>query len=115
VIDVRGDRATSESYFLAIHTIAAGEAAIGKVFGETYLAAQRAAGHLDRRHEYLAAGRYLDELEKRDGVWRIFRRKMTNEWGACRPESMVAEGLPAAFSVTGRRDREDPVYRLLVG
>ena len=115
VIEVRGDRATSESYFLAIHTVAAGEAAIGKFFGETYLATERAAGRLDRRHEYLCSGRYLDELDKRDGVWRIARRKMTNEWGVCRAENMVAEGIPAAFTTTGSRDRGDPVYRLLLG
>ena len=115
VIDVRGDAAAAESCYLAIHTVAAGEAAIGKFFGETYLAEQRKAGRLNGRHEYVCAGRYLDELAKRDGVWRIVRRKMTNEWGACRPESMVSEGIPGAFTVTGRRDREDPVYRLLLG
>jgi len=115
VIDVRGDEAACESYFFATHTVAAGEAAIGRFFGETYLAAERAAGTLDRRHEYVCAGRYLDQLAKRAGVWRISRRVMTNEWGSCRPESMVAEGIPGAFTVTGRRDRDDPVYRLLAG
>ncbi len=115
VIDVRGDEASAESYYLAVHVIAAGEGPIARFFGERYLAEQRAAGNLDRRHEYVCSGRYLDALAKRDGVWRIARRKMTNEWGACRPESMVAEGIPAAFTVTGSRDRSDPVYRLLGG
>jgi hypothetical protein len=115
VIDVHDVEATSESYYLAIHTIAADEAAIGRFFGATYLEEQRAARRLDRRHEYVCAGRYLDRLAKRDGVWRIARRKMTNEWGVCRPEQTVTEGVPGAFSVTGSRDRDDPVYHRLFG
>ncbi len=115
VIEVRGDRACSESYYLAVHTVAAGEGPIARFFGETYLQEQRAAGRLDQRHEYLCCGRYLDELHKRAGAWRIFRRKMTNEWGVCRPESTVTEGIPGAFTTTGSRDRQDPVYRLMLG
>jgi hypothetical protein len=114
VIDVRGEKAAAESYYLAIHTIAAGEASIGKFFGESYLAAEHSAGRLDRRHEYVCAGRYLDKLEKRDGVWRILRRKMTNESGVSRPETNASEGIPGAFMAAGRRDREDPVYGLLL-
>jgi ketosteroid isomerase-like protein len=112
VIEVRGDTATSESYYLATHSIAADEAAIEKWFGPAYLAAQRAAGTLSQRHEYVCIGRYLDELSRRDGAWRISRRRITNEWGSSRPESSVREGIPAAFAVTGRRDRQDPVYGL---
>jgi hypothetical protein len=115
VIEVRGDEAAAESYYLAIHTIAAGEGPIAKFFGETYLERQRAAGLLGDRHEYLCSGRYLDELCKRDGVWRILRRQMTNEWGTCRPESTVTEGIAGAFTTSGRRDRQDPVYRLMLG
>lgn len=115
VIEVQGDKASSEAYYMAIHTVAAGEAAIEKFFGKSYLEAQRAAGSLGQRHEYLCSGRYLDELHKRDGAWKVFRRKMTNEWGVCRPERSVSEGIPAAFTMTGSRDSQDPVYRLLQG
>lgn len=113
VIDIHGDEAASESYYLAIHTIAANEAAIKTFFGETYLETERAAGRHDRRHEYVCCGRYLDRLQKRNGEWKILHRKITNEWGACRPESMVAEGMAAAFATESRRDRQDPVYKLL--
>lgn len=113
VIDIQGDVATSEAYYLAYHTIAGGEESIGHFFGPAYLEAQRAAGNLNRRHEYSCGGRYIDVLHKRDGVWRIFHRKMTNEFSASRPEETVLEGMPAAFSVPGTRDRNDPVYRLL--
>jgi SnoaL-like domain len=115
VIDLHGEKASSESYYIAVHLVAAGERCIGNFFGPTYLDEQRAAGRLDRRHEFLCCGRYLDQLHKRDGRWRIYRRKMTNEWGVCRPESTVNEGVPGAFTVTGNRDRKDPVYGLMLG
>lgn len=113
VIEIDGTRATSESYFLATHSIAANESAIEQWFGPTYLAEQRAAGTLGLRHEYVCMGRYLDELEQRDGKWRIARRQITNEWATSRAECRVSEGVPGAFSVEGRRDRQDPAYALL--
>lgn len=113
VIEIDGARATSESYFLATHSIAANESAIEQWFGPAYLAEQREAGALDRRHEYICMGRYLDELERRDGKWRIARRQITNEWATSRPEQRVTEGVPGAFSVRGLRDRRDPAYGLL--
>lgn len=112
VIDVAGDLAKSEAYYLGVHTIESGEEAIGQFFGPAYLEAQREAALVGRRHEYLCGGRYLDVLQKRDGVWRIARREITNEFAMCRPCSDLAEGLPAAFSRPGSRDRKDPVYRL---
>lgn len=112
VIEVDGDRASSESYYLATHTIAAKDSAIEQFFGPAYLAAQRAAGTATLQHEYVCCGRYLDELERRDGRWRIARRRITNEWGTSRPENRVVEGVPGAFLVSGMRDRQDPVYAL---
>lgn len=114
VIDVTDDRAVSESYYFASHTVAADAKAIEGFFGPKYLEEQRALGTLGRRHEYLCTGRYLDELHRRGGEWKIFRRRITLEWGVCRAESMATEGVPAAFQVTGRRDREDMVYELHV-
>ena len=96
-VEIRGDSARAESYYIAIHTVAAGEEPIRKFFGEQYLKEQCAAGRLGLRHEYLCSGRYLDELSRRDGVWRIQRRKMTNEWAASRPEAAVGEGRAGRF------------------
>jgi hypothetical protein len=112
VIDVRGEEASSESYYLGYHTVASGEEAIGQFFGPGYLEAQRRAGTLDRRHEYICGGRYLDVLQKRDGIWRIFRRQITNEFSMSHPEATSSEGIPAMFLKPGTRDRADPVYRL---
>jgi hypothetical protein len=113
VIDLRGATAISEAYYLAAHTIAGGQATVAGWFGEGYAKAQRSAGLLDQPHEYVCSGRYLDELHKRDGHWKIYRRQITNEWGVCRPASMVSEGIPAAFTRHGSRDRSDPVYAFL--
>jgi hypothetical protein len=112
VIDVRDGVASSEAYYLGYHTVASGEEAVGRFFGPRYLQAQRDAGMLDRRHEYVCGGRYLDVLQKRDGVWRIFRRRITNEFSVCRPEETTSEGIPGMFNKPGRRDRSDPVYQL---
>ncbi|MGB0220070.1 MAG: nuclear transport factor 2 family protein [Sinimarinibacterium flocculans] len=113
VVDVRGDTAVSEAYYLAVHTITGGQTAVSSWFGERYAEAQMAAGLLDQPHEYLCCGRYLDELHKRDGQWKIYRRQITNEWGVCRPAMTVAEGIPAAFTRHGSRDRSDPIYAFL--
>lgn len=115
VIDVEGDKAYSEAYYFASHTVAADAKAIEGFFGPKYLEEQRAAGALGRRHEYLCTGRYLDELHRRDHEWKIFRRRITLEWGVCRAEQMATEGIPAAFQVNSRRDRGDLVYQLLAG
>jgi hypothetical protein len=113
VIDIRGDKAISEAYYLGYHLIDGNTDAIGNFFGPAYQEAQRKAGKLNQPHAYICGGRYLDELHKRDGVWRIFRRKITNEFSICQAEETAAEGMPAAFSVPSRRDRDDPLYALL--
>ena len=112
VIDVEGDKATSEAYYVGLHITESGEAAIEKFFGPRYLEEQRRAGNLGRRHQYICGGRYLDVLHKRDGQWRIYHRKMTNEFAICQPESENSEGIPGAFFTGSSRDRKDPFYSL---
>jgi SnoaL-like domain len=112
VIEIKGDRATSEAYYVGLHIIAAGEQSIDGFFGPRYLEAQRKAGLVGERHVYICGGRYLDVLHKRDGMWRIFQRKMTNEFAICQPESENKEGVPAAFFTGSRRDKQDPAYSL---
>ena len=113
VIDLRAENASAESYYLAVIVIERGEESIERFFGPAYLQVQRAAGTLNQRHEFICTGRYLDQFQKRRGVWRIYRRKVTNEWGACRPVSTVQEAIPAAYALAGSRDRQDPVYQLM--
>jgi hypothetical protein len=51
--------ATCESYFIGYH---------------------RMRDEQGRPYDSLACGRYLDEFEKRDGEWRIIRRKVVFDW-----------------------------------
>ena len=70
-------------------------------------------GKIGQTHEYVAAGRYLDVLEKRGGKWKILHRSITNEWGQCQPTNLISEGEPGRFNLPGARDRSDPVYGLI--
>lgn len=69
---------------------------------------------LDREHEYLCGGRYLDRFERReDGVWRIGQRRITVERSQCQVTSHVFGGSRGAYNLPGARDRSDPLYQLL--
>jgi hypothetical protein len=113
VIEVSGRFATAESYYYGYHVIGPEIEKIERFFGPTYVADQRRAGTLEQPHEHIAAGRYLDRLEKRLGEWKIARRRITNEWGQSQPTRICrSEGEPGRFHLPGARDRTDPVYAL---
>ncbi|MCB5945549.1 nuclear transport factor 2 family protein [Acidocella sp. KAb 2-4] len=116
IIDVDGDAAAAESTYVAYHRIAPGWEPVSTFFGEGYAAAARAAGTLDREHENSCGGRYLDRFERRaDGVWRIKRRRITNEWNRNGVTThLYAEGELANYNLPGARDRSDPVYEILL-
>jgi hypothetical protein len=60
LIDLDGDKASVESYFLAFHPYTPGE---------------------DRQEKIaFVGGRYLDRFERRDGEWRISDRKVLLDW-----------------------------------
>jgi hypothetical protein len=110
-IDVDGDFATSESYYWAYQQTQGGEEFVTGYFGPTYAAKCKADGTLDGKHDYYCGGRYIDLFERRDGQWKVLRRKITNEWNDCRPTTRITtEGGVADFNLPGRRDRQDPVY-----
>jgi SnoaL-like domain len=58
LVDVRGDKAFSESYFIAYHRIHEGGAP----------------------RDMFAAGRYLDRCERRGGEWRMAHRQTVYDW-----------------------------------
>lgn len=114
-IDVRGDVAAAESYYIAYSRHAGGWEQVSEQFGERYATAAREAGTLDQEHEYVAGGRYIDRFERRAGEWRIARRQLTNEWNQCGPTTNIYdEGRVAAYKLPGSRDRTDPVYANLL-
>lgn len=89
LIDLQGDTATVETYFIAYARTPEG----------------------DRTFTRARAGRYLDQFERRDGAWRIRHRQVIDDW------SRLDEVVSAAPEVTaecahGTRNASDPSYRL---
>lgn len=83
-IEVDGDSAAGESYFLGNHIMSDG-----------------------RRLRTLV--RYLDRFEKRDGEWRIIHRLCLNDAVEVLPPDESTLGPPPP----GRRDPSDPSYGFL--
>lgn len=65
LVEVDGDRAAAESYFVAHHTIATPD-------GDILM---------------IAAGRYLDRFERRDSVWKISHRHAIYDWNSSVPST----------------------------
>lgn len=57
----------------------------------------------------LMGGRYLDRLERRDGVWRIALRRCTIEWMISGDSSILGKGAVKGF-IKGQWDKTDASY-----
>lgn len=88
LIELDGDVAMSEAYFLAI---------------------QRERG--DTVEDYIM-GRYLDRFERRDGEWRIAKRTVVLDWSRRAPFNGPSPYAPLAAFPTGRRGDADLLYRI---
>lgn len=87
LIDLRGNVADVETYFVAYQRREEG--------GKTYTR--------------IRAGRYLDHMEKRDGRWRVLKRKVIDDWS--RFDEVVATAREVGADNThGQRGREDASY-----
>jgi hypothetical protein len=89
LIELSGDSARSESYFVAVHT-------------------HEPAGVLTQDTVF---GRYVDRLERRAGVWAIVRRSVVIDSynsAPVRPWQLYSD---LALMTRGQRDRDDPAYR----
>lgn len=110
-IELDGDVAYTEAYLISYCKVKGDRSKIESVFGSTYfrkLSTADAAGGQD----YLYGGRYVDRLEKRGGVWRIAKRKVLMDWNRNEPSRDIwHEGMYAALSSHGRRDRQDICYQ----
>jgi hypothetical protein len=85
--EVDGDRAVAESYGLAYH------------WAEPFE---------DVRRNFVSAFRYVDQLERRDGEWRIKARAAVREWTrALDPAGWIP---PEGKAPEGSRGADDPVY-----
>jgi ketosteroid isomerase-like protein len=85
LVEVAGDAAWAEHYAVATHRAPPDEK------GNTA--------------DMIAAIRYVDRMERRDGEWRIARRVMILDWQRLDPVSGVQVGM-----ARGTRDRTDPSY-----
>ena len=92
LISVDGDTADSEALITAYHRVRA-DAPLGGMFGGTGCA-----------YDLLAGGRYLDRWERRDGVWRLARRRVHSEWRNLRPAS---DGVLSAVPLAARGKHDD--------
>ncbi|MBF6619034.1 MAG: nuclear transport factor 2 family protein [Patulibacter sp.] len=78
-------------------------------WAETYcLCLIRMPGEDGAPVDRLANIRYVDLFERRDGEWRIARRKVVHHPGRVDPVGIDATFAPEAM--LGRMDREDPSY-----
>ncbi len=94
LMEVNGDKAAGESYFLAHHNI---ETPDGEIF-------------------MIAAGRYLDTFERRDGTWKISHRHAIYDWNSTVPSTDNWDrDDPDNPSVYGIRGTDDASYPHLQG
>ena len=65
--------------------------------------------------EMCFAGRYLDRLEQREGLWKILHRQVVMDWG--RSRDLIDERYNEAFTdlAKGSHDSSDPLHRFLAG
>lgn len=83
---VKGDRAMGEAYVIATMT-ASGDDTIG-------------------------GGRYIDEFERRDGVWKIRSHVFVADWSMTQPTSNKDDGIYEPMRPCGCFGTADPVYAL---
>jgi SnoaL-like domain len=92
LIDIKGDKAVAETYFLARHDVSAH------------------GGDRVRSH----AGRYVDQLEKRGGEWRILNRRMLSDIRVMEDIGDFPPYTPIDPARTfGKTGRADPSYRVM--
>jgi SnoaL-like domain len=79
--------------------------------GEVYVTATFRFEKEGELYDLQGLGRYLDEYELRDGVWRIAsRRTITDSERTVRVPTENATELVEAVGTLGTRDRRDPSY-----
>jgi hypothetical protein len=87
LVEVKGDAAWAEHYTTSSH--------------------RTPADDKGPERDFIVFGRYVDRFEKRDGEWRIAKRKMLVDYTRTDP---VLPGDAGMGSSGGSRDRNDPSY-----
>lgn len=94
LIEIDGARAAGESYFTAYHVLDRGD-------GQDVF--------------MIAAGRYLDRFEQRDGVWRIAHRSAIYDWNAQSPSTDAWDRTTLGGWTFGARGTADASYAHFAG
>jgi SnoaL-like domain len=87
-VKFNGDHAVVETYVHAAHVEASSEAARGR-----------------RLHTFV--GRYIDRFEERNGVWKIARRTLRNDWSTV---ELMGVSMSGTYVLSGRGDSPDPMW-----
>ena len=95
LIEVDGDKAKGEAYFIAHHHIPGPDGA-----GDNFM---------------VAAGRYLDRFERRDGEWRISHRHAVYDWSTIAPSTDMWDRAAMPGYAFGERGHADPSYPHFTG
>ena len=91
-IDIEGDKARAETYCQAYHEI----------------------DGPDGRIEMVVGGRYLDRIERRDGVWKILSRVYVMDWNRNIPSTCAWDtGIYATLNNRGTRYPDDMLTAFL--
>lgn len=88
----------------------------GTAFGESYFTAHHALPQPEGADLYMvAAGRYLDRFERRDGTWLFAHRQACYDWNAAAPSSDSWDrSAPGAWTF-GQRGEADASYANFAG
>jgi SnoaL-like domain len=82
--------------------------------GEVYVTAYHRLGDGSGGYGELIEGlRYLDDYEKRNGVWQFARRTLINDWAQMGVANWDIEHPALQGTPVGRGDADDPSYRHL--
>lgn len=106
------DHATSETYFRAYHLT---KSDLKREEAEFMIGERRLSelGYAEGNvFDIIVGGRYLDQVERRDGIWRIKLRRLIFDYCDVRKSEGLRpqEGMTAMGAATMARDRSDPSY-----
>jgi hypothetical protein len=79
---------------------------------ETYVTARHYTARDDTFMTFV--GRYLDHMQRRDGVWKILHRRVVMDWNEHRRAGAKWDGAPFDGLARGARHPDDPLYEHLV-
>ena len=79
--------------------------------GESYVTADHR--NKDQPVEIIIHGRYLDVCERRDGVWRFYRRSLVLDWQEQRALEVTGANEADDGDERGQPSSEDPSHKRL--